>query len=160
FHQGKFFQYPISFMDIIKNTNPFTVVHAGLSFLAVSLGQAVSPKPIVNMKEAYTAQFGSKLYEMFFEQYSEKVWGKPCSELSADWVSQRSKGLSIATLVQDALLRPKAKAVSLIEQFMYPRDGYVRIPERMAEDVQKRGGHVVLGKAVNRIVYHGPNDFE
>jgi protoporphyrinogen oxidase len=75
-------------------------------------------------------------------------------------VSQRSKGLSVATLIQDALLRSKAKAVSLIEQFMYPRDGYVRIPERMAEDVRDGGGEIVLGKAVNRIIYHGPNDFE
>ena len=160
FHQGKFFRYPISFIDIVRNTHPFTVLHAGLSFLAVSLRRAISPPPILNMRDAYTAQFGAKLYEMFFQQYSEKVWGKPCKELSADWVSQRSKGLSITTLIRDALLRPKAKEVSLIEQFMYPRDGYVRIPERMAEDVESRGGRVVLGKAVNRIIYNGPNDFE
>src|SRR5262249_43673336 len=133
---------------------------AGLSFLAVSLRQAINPQPILNMRDAYTAQFGVKLYEMFFEQYSEKVWGKPCEELSSDWVSQRSRGLSIATLIQDALLRPKAKAGSLIEQFMYPRDGYVRIPQRMAEDVVSRGGRIILEKAVNRIVYHGPANFE
>jgi protoporphyrinogen oxidase len=160
FHQGKFFKYPISILDIAKNTNPLTILHAGFSFVAVTLRQAVSPMPILNMKDAYTAQFGSKLYEMFFEQYSEKVWGKPCDELSADWVSQRSQGLSIATLIRDTLLRPKAKAVSLIEQFMYPRDGYVRIPERMAEDIQARGGQVLLNSPVARIVCHGAHDFE
>lgn len=161
FHQGKFFQYPISFMDVVRNTSPLTVLHAGISFMAVALRQAVSPAPIHNMRDAYTAQFGQKLYEMFFEQYSEKVWGKPCEELSADWVSQRSQGLSIATLVRDMLMRPKVKeAKSLIEQFMYPRDGYVRIPERMAEDITARGGRVLLNSAVERIVIHGPSDIE
>ncbi len=160
YHQGKFFSYPIAFGDVIKNTDPLTVLHAGFSFLAVALRQSISPKPIRNMRDAYVAQFGVKLYEMFFEQYSEKVWGKPCEELSSDWVSQRSKGLSVFSLVKNALLSPKQKAVSLIEEFMYPRDGYVRIPERMAEDIVKAGSEVKLSSAVNRIVYHGPNDFE
>ncbi len=161
YHGGRFFNYPISFADIIKKTPPVTMVHAGLSFLAQTLRQAVSPKPILNMKDAYTAQFGSKLYQMFFQTYSEKVWGKPCSELSADWITQRSKGLSIWSMVANALFQPKAKkAVSLIEEFMYPRDGYVRIPERMAEDIRNKGNDIFLGSTVKRIVYHGPNDFE
>lgn len=160
FHKGKFFSYPISFGDVIKNTDPLTVLHAGVSFLAVAMSQAVKPKPILNMRDAYTAQFGDKLYRMFFEQYSEKVWGKPCEQLSADWVSQRSKGLSVASLVKNALLSPKEKAVSLIEQFMYPRDGYVRIPERMAEDIVNCGSEVRLNANVNRIVKHAENDYE
>jgi len=160
FHKGKFFGYPIAFSDVIKNTDPLTVMHAGLSFLAVAMQQAISPKPIRNMRDAYTAQFGDKLYRMFFEQYSEKVWGKPCEELSSDWVSQRSKGLSVVSLVRNALMAPKQKAVSLIEEFMYPRDGYVRIPERMAEDIVASGSEVRLNANVNRIVCHGPDDYE
>ena len=86
--------------------------------------------------------------------------GHPCEQLSADWVAQRSKGLSIWSLVENAVTRPKDKVVTLIEQFMYPRDGYVRIPERMAEDIVSHGNVVRLNSAVSRIVYHGPNDFE
>lgn len=159
YHRGKFFNYPISFKDIVTKTHPLEMLHAGFSFLGISLRQAVKPKPIRNMRDAYTVQFGHKLYEMFFEQYSEKVWGKPCEDLSADWVSQRSKGLSVASLIANTLFKPKAKAVSLIEQFMYPRDGYVRIPERMAEDITSNGGSVVLSGSVERIEVKGPNDF-
>src|SRR6185437_16597398 len=101
---------------------------------------AAMNRPIRNMKDAYTAQFGSTLYEMFFRRYTEKVWGKPCEELSADWVSQRSNGLSIMSVIADVLFKPKEKAESLIETFMYPQDGYMRIPERMAEDIVSRGG--------------------
>jgi protoporphyrinogen oxidase len=159
FHGGKFFNYPISFGDIIKNTGPITVLHAGFSFLLSILMQAIRPKTIANMRDAYTVQFGAKLYNMFFRQYSEKVWGLPCEKLSADWVTQRSKGLSIWSLVRNAVIKSNAP-VSLIDEFMYPRDGYMRIPERMAEDIVECGSEVRLGSTVNRIVYHGPGDFE
>ena len=35
--------------------------------------------------------FGRRLYETFFRSYTEKVWGIPCSEISADWAAQRIK---------------------------------------------------------------------
>ncbi len=159
-YKGKFYHYPIRISDIVKNTGPVTVLHAGLSFLWASVTGALFSKPIVTMKDAYTAQFGAKLYDMFFRRYSEKVWGKPCEELSADWVAQRSKGLSVWTLLREALLKSDRKVVSLVDQFMYPRDGYVRIPERMAEDITRCGNEVRLGCTVTRLIYHGPNDFE
>jgi protoporphyrinogen oxidase len=160
YYKGKYFNYPIRIGDIIKNTDPFTLMHAGLSFVWASLRQAIRPRPVVNMMEAYTAQFGSKLYDMFFRRYSEKVWGVPCEKLSGDWVGQRSKGLSIWSLVREALLGSDKQVVSLIDQFMYPRDGYMRIPERMAEDIVKSGNKVLLGCPVTKIIYHGPGDFE
>jgi protoporphyrinogen oxidase len=160
YHKGTFFKYPIALGDIVKNTNPLTMLAIGLSFLGESLRQAVRSRTITNMKDAYTAQFGAKLYEMFFRHYSEKVWGRPCEELSADWVSQRSKGLSIWSVVADVLFPSKEKAISLIDEFMYPRDGYMRIPERMAEDIRANGGEILLKSAVKRIVYRGPGDFE
>ncbi len=160
FHQGKFFNYPIEFGDVFRKSSPLTIIQAGFSFLAVSIRQAIAPKKVNNIKDAYTVQFGKKLYSMFFEQYTEKVWGLPCDQISADWANQRTKGLSIWSLVANQVLKPQKKAVSLIEQFMYPREGYVRIPERMAEDITNEGGDVHLNSNVNRIIYHGPNDFE
>lgn len=160
YYDRKYFFYPIRFSDIFKNTGPVTILHAGLAFVWAAVRQSAGNAPIVNMKQAYTAQFGSKLYDMFFRRYSEKVWGRPCEELSADWVSQRSKGLSIWTTVRDALIGSNNKVTSLIDQFMYPRDGYMRISERMAEDIESSGSDVLLGSVVSSIKYHGPNDFE
>jgi len=163
YYGGKYFFYPVRFSDILKKTGPFTILHAGFAFMWAMLVQSVTNKPPANMKEAYVAQFGSKLYDMFFRRYSEKVWGLPCEKLSADWVSQRSQGLSIWTIVREALLsnkKEKEQVTSLIDNFMYPRDGYMRIPERMAEDVQSNGNDVQLGAAVTRLAYHGANDIE
>ena len=161
YHHGVFYDYPISMGNVIKQSSLFTILHAGTSYVWEKVRRFFFNTPITNMKQAYTAQFGSKLYKMFFEQYSEKVWGSPCDELSADWVTQRSKGLSIVEVLKDALFKSKEqKFVSLIEEFMYPRDGYMRIPERMTEDIEAAGNQVLLSSKVVKVITHGPNDLE
>jgi len=158
--EEKYYSYPIRFTDILNNTNLITIMHVGFTFMWSMIMQSVRKQPIVTMKQAYITQFGTKLYNMFFRMYSEKVWGKSCEELSGDWVSQRSKGLSVWTTLRDALIGSKNEVASLIDEFMYPRYGYVRIPERMAADIQSSGNEIVLGAAVSKIHYYGPNDFE
>lgn len=160
YYDGKYYMYPVAIGDVVKNAGIPTIIKAGFAFMWAAVRYSVLNRPIRNMQDAYTAQFGSTLYEMFFRHYTEKVWGKPCEELSADWVSQRSKGLSIWTVAREALSSRKTDIKSLIEEFMYPRDGYMRIPERMAEDVQKAGHQVMLDTAVKAITVHGPNDIE
>jgi protoporphyrinogen oxidase len=160
YYDGKYYMYPVAIGDVVKNAGPVTIMKAGFAFVWAAIRYAAMNQPIRNMKDAYTAQFGSTLYEMFFRRYTEKVWGKPCEELSSDWVAQRSKGLSIWTVAREALSNRKSNVQSLIEEFMYPRDGYMRIPERMAEDIEAAGHRVLLNASVKGIVVHGPNDIE
>jgi protoporphyrinogen oxidase len=162
YYDGGYYSYPISILNVIKNAGIITIMHAGITYLVSALQYSVLNKSINNMKDAYVAQFGGKLYDMFFRRYSEKVWGLPCEKLSSDWVSQRSAGLSIWTVIQESLLRTKSDNESLIEEFMYPRDGYVRIPQRMAEDIttSSESNAIILESTVTRIKYSGPNDFE
>lgn len=161
FYDYKYYSYPVSFSNVIKNSGIPTIMWAGITYVISALQFSVFNKPIKNMRDAYVAQFGTKLYDMFFRRYSEKVWGLPCEELSSDWVSQRSAGLSIWTVIQEALLNAKSDKKSLIEEFMYPRDGYVRIPQRMAEDIvdSHPENTVKLNASVVAIKYNGPNDF-
>src|SRR3546814_12398749 len=64
------------------------------------------PKKKVRSFEDWTInQFGQKLYSIFFKTYTEKVWGMPCDEMSADWAAQRIKGLSLGGAVIDGLKR-------------------------------------------------------
>lgn len=162
YYDGGYYTYPISIVNVIKNAGIFTIMHAGVTYLLSALQYSIFNKSINNMRDAYVAQFGGKLYDMFFRRYSEKVWGLPCEELSADWVSQRSAGLSIWTVIQESLLKTKSDNESLIEEFMYPRDGYVRIPQRMAEDITTvdEQNSIHLESTVTGIQYNGPNDFD
>ena len=99
YHNGQYFNYPIRLKEILTQSHPLTIIGIATSFLWSSLKQAVIDLPIDNMERAYIAQFGVTLYRMFFQRYSEKVWGRPCTELSADWVAKRSRGLSVWALV-------------------------------------------------------------
>lgn len=157
YYDGKYYMYPVEPGDVIRNAGLLTILKAGLTFFAAAVRYGVLDRPIRNMKDAYTAQFGSQLYEMFFRRYTEKVWGRPCEQLSSDWVAQRSRGLSIWTVVQEALSARQTKVTSLVEEFMYPRDGYVRIPERMAEAIERDGNEIVRRASVREVIHRGPD---
>ncbi len=160
YYGGEYYNYPVEFGDVVKKTGFFKILSAGFTFVDAAVRYGLLDKPIKNIEDAYKAQFGKTLYKMFFEQYTEKLWGLPCHQLSADWVSQRSKGLNIWTVVQEALAARASSAKSLVEEFMYPRDGYMRITERMAEDIASQGNAVALNSRVTGIVYHGPNQID
>lgn len=158
YFKGKWFDYPLSIPNVVRNIGLRKSVRAMLSYARSAVRDVVSPREPANLREAFTAQFGAQLFETFFRRYSEKVWGRDCDSISADWVSQRSKGLSFFSALCDAVLK-RRNVVSLVDEFVYPRAGYQRICERLAEDVQEADGVVQLESPVSAIRYRGPNDF-
>lgn len=160
FHDNKYFDYPITVTDVLRNSSLREIAVIMFGFLQSAVHAAFHRRAPRNMEEAYVAQFGRPLYEKFFRTYSEKVWGRSCNMLSADWVAQRSAGLSVKDLVKNALLRSDKKNESLIDRFVYPRLGYARIPERLAEEVQAAGSEVRLNASVARIQQLRPGAFD
>jgi protoporphyrinogen oxidase len=145
---GRYFDYPVKFGNVLREAGLFTCAHAFLSYVASAIRKRLFPEEIENIEQAYVDQFGPKLYEMFFRRYTEKVWGRPCTELSADWVAQRTKGMSVVETVRNAIAAPKQKVESLVDQFVYPRLGYQRISERMKDVIEGHGGDVRLESTV------------
>lgn len=152
---GRYIDYPIKLGNVLRSTGLLTSAHALASYAGYKLVLQFRQQPIENIEQAYITQFGSKLYEMFFKQYTEKVWGRKCTELSADWVGQRTKGLSAWQTIRDAVGKSGEKAETLIDSFLYPRLGYQRISERMKEDIEKRGGLVALNSKVTAVTISG-----
>jgi len=147
YYNGRYIEYPLSVANVIKSIG---WLKSGLAFIS-SLTAQLDAAPPRTMEDAYIKQFGKKLYQMFFRDYSEKVWGKSCKDLSPDWVEQRTKGLSLFGALRNALLGPSSKVESLVESFHYPKTGYQRISERMAEEVTARAGRIQLNAKVKRI---------
>lgn len=155
YFDGKYYHYPIGISNVLRNTGITTSIRAVMSYAAAAIRSFRDNSEPVNMEDAYVRQFGRKLYEMFFQQYSEKVWGRACTEVSADWVQQRTKGLSVLSTLRDAMVGSRAKVESLVEEFWYPRLGYSRICERMAEEIQAAGGQVLLNSTVLSVAHDG-----
>jgi protoporphyrinogen oxidase len=124
-------------------------------------------KPEETLEEFFRNNFGNELYETFFKEYTEKVWGVPCKQLPASWGQQRVKNLNAGKLVWHAVksiftknkrLDQKGTSTSLIEQFLYPKYGPGQMWEAVAEQITKRGGTVLLNTAVTGITGNGINE--
>jgi len=154
YYRKKFFDYPVSLKwETIKNMGFFTTVKAGCSYLKA----AVAKKDETSLENFYINRFGKTLYSMFFEGYTEKLWGRHPRAISADWGSQRVKGLSIRAVLKDMVgkLRPKKDRgpveTSLIEEFYYPKFGPGQLWETVADAIVEKGGVILKNSRVKAL---------
>src|SRR4051794_36180692 len=149
FWRGKFLDYPLKGMDVIKKLGPIELLLCGLSYLWAQL----KPKGREdNLEQWVSNRFGKRLYRHFFKGYTEKVWGVPCDEIRAEWAAQRIKGLSFASAAKAAFLGNKGNKIkSLIDSFNYPRYGPGQMWEMMTQRIEEMGGEVRLNTPATRI---------
>ncbi|MBO5501504.1 MAG: NAD(P)/FAD-dependent oxidoreductase, partial [Clostridia bacterium] len=160
YYDKHFFDYPISLKwETLKTMGFGTTMKVGFSFLKATLMK----KPNDNLENYYINSFGKKLYSMFFEGYTEKLWGRHPSEIDASWGKQRTKELSIFGILKDMLgkvfltkeQRAKQVQTSLIEEFRYPKFGPGQLWETVADEVQKMGGKLIMDTEVLGVTTDG-----
>ena len=153
----KFFDYPIKLnLRTIANLGPWRFVRAAASYARASL---FPRRPERNLEDFLINRFGVELYRTFFRSYTEKVWGVPCDQISAEWGAQRIKGLSLVAAARHALSRASGRSAhpsrrtrtSLIEHFLYPKLGPGQLWEEVARQVRAGGGEIRLSHRVERI---------
>ena len=153
----KFFDYPVSLKaKTFKNMGFGRTMKAGFGYL----GCCIHKRKETSLENFYINRFGKPLYSMFFEKYTEKVWGRHPSQIDASWGAQRVKGLSLWKTLGNAISKPfkkKSKKVetSLIEQFSYPKKGPGQLYEQMADLVKDMGGKILMEHNVAKIVLNG-----
>jgi protoporphyrinogen oxidase len=159
FYNGKFFDYPISLKtQTFLNMGFFNTIHAGFSFLYSSLKKRAEN----SLEDFYINRFGKCLYRMFFEDYTEKVWGVHPSRISPSWGAQRVKELSIGAIIKEVLLkafnpRHKTDQTSLIEQFCYPKMGPGQLWALVAEKIIEGGGRIHYNSKAIKIYIENSN---
>jgi len=159
---GKFFDYPISLTpDTLIKLGFLRTLLAGCSYLR-SLFFPI--KNVRTLEDFFINRFGRQLYRTFFQEYTEKVWGVPCAQISAEWGEQRIKGLSIKKSIAHFLRRllPQSTDIaqrnvetSLIDQFLYPKLGPGQMWESVAGEISKMGGEIVSNCEVAEIHCEG-----
>jgi protoporphyrinogen oxidase len=164
FYRRRFFDYPLTLnASTIKNLGLIEALQIGLSYGRAQLN---SRSPEMTLEDFLINRFGNRLYRTFFKSYTEKVWGVPCQEISAEWGAQRIKGLSVTKAIAHALASPfrntadaaqKQTETSLIERFLYPKFGPGQMWEEVARRVSQRGGQIHLR---HRIVGVERNGFD
>jgi protoporphyrinogen oxidase len=156
---GQFFDYPLKpGLDMVRKLGATKCVALGASY-AAAMAKPIRPER--SLEDFLINRFGRRLYRQFFKEYTEKVWGVPCHEISAEWGAQRIKSLSVTKLLAHALrkLAPgradSGSATSLIEHFLYPKYGPGQMWETAARRFEAAGGRLVRGAQVSRIERDG-----
>jgi protoporphyrinogen oxidase len=166
YYLRKFFDYPITLTaTTLQNLGVMRTLKVGVSYMKSQVTQ-ISPEK--SLQDFLINRFGRQLYLTFFKSYTEKVWGTPCDEISAEWGAQRIKGLSLTTAVKHFVkktfggkkktagdLAQKGTDTSLIERFMYPKFGPGQLWEHVAELIREKGGEIHMGWKVDRIHCEG-----
>ncbi len=162
YYLRKFFDYPIKLTgSTLKHLGAARTVRVGVSYVGSRLKQIAPEK---SLEDFLINRFGRELYLTFFKSYTEKVWGTPCDQISAEWGAQRIKGLSLTTAVKHFVKKTfsgggkgsgdvaqKGTDTSLIERFMYPKFGPGQLWEHVAETITGMGGEICMGWRVERI---------
>lgn len=150
----KFFDYPISMKArTFINMGFWRTMKSGFGYI----GSSIHKRKEKSLEDFYINRFGKPLYQLFFESYTEKLWGVHPSKLSADWGAQRVKGLSLFKAFVTAITKPFRKKsakveTSLISQFEYPKYGPGQLYTLLAESLQEKGVNIVYEAEVNQIV--------
>ena len=154
-YRGHFFHYPLRPLDALTGLGAVESAR----ILASYVRARAFPIPDESTFEQWVVnRFGRRLFEIFFETYTEKVWGIPCSAISADWAAQRIRNLDLSAAVKNALLggRQNGEIVaSLIDRFHYPRLGPGMMWERWRDRLSGQGVETVTGAEVVRLHHQG-----
>lgn len=159
FFNSKFFDYPVSLkFETIKNMGFGTTIVVGFSYLKTVFHKREEK----SLEDFYINRFGKKLYSMFFENYTENLWGRHPSEISPEWGAQRVKGLSIKAVLKDIFgkifnKQNRKVETSLIEEFAYPKLGPGQLWDLTAADFEKMGGTIIKNAKVVNIVKGSDN---
>jgi len=150
-YSGHFYDYPLRTANALQNLG---IVESARIFLSYVQAQLL-PNPTDDTFEQWMSnRFGSRLFQIFFKTYTEKVWGRPCNAIQADWAAQRIKGLSMRAVVTKALFGA-GSAKTLIDSFHYPRGGPGMMWERFQEAISRWGGKIQTNCTVTSLKHSG-----
>ena len=156
YYNKHFIDYPIKInLAIFKALGLKKTVLAGLSYIKSCLKKQKE----INLESFMINRFGKVLYQLFFENYTEKVWGVHPNSISKEWGEQRIKKISVFKVLKDTLLTflkiNFKKETSLIDEYYYPKFGSSQIYNLMAEKIKEMGGEIILNTKVVKIHRNG-----
>jgi len=164
FFQGRFFEYPVTLnRNTLTNLGLARTIKIGLSYIYAK----ILPRKEKSLEDFFINRFGNELYNTFFKDYTQKIWGVPCTDISSQWGGQRVKGLSIGkvfALMIKKFFFPKRVGenveTSLIQKFLYPKFGPGQMWEEVAARLQADGADIYLHHQVIGMTMHEGNIIE
>lgn len=153
YYNSKYFSYPLKLTDVITKINPYQGLKIMIGYVFAIFNYQIRKKEIGNVEEWLVSRFGRELYKIFFKNYTEKVWGIPCQDISKDWAAQRIKEMSVFEAIKNIFIKTKNKPVSLIDSFMYCNFGIGEFSYQLVEKIGKE--NIKVNSEVKEIKVRG-----
>ena len=151
-HGGRRFRYPLELDDVIRGAGPAWGARVIASYASERLRRRLAPRPDRSFEDWVVHRFGRELYGAFFGPYTEKLWGIPPSQISADWAAERISLPSLTDLLARLVgLRSGDPPRTYARRYLYPRLGIGQIFERMGDAITALGGTVRTSALVTGI---------
>jgi protoporphyrinogen oxidase len=149
--KGKFFGYPLNAKDLLKKLNPLLTTKCLLDYLLTITINKIRPKEDISLQDWISNRFGKSLYNIYFGPYSEKLWGIPPTQISADWAAQRISLLNLWDVLLRLLGKKDDTPKTYAEEYLYPKRGIGMIADRQADEILKNGGTIHTNSKVSEI---------
>lgn len=151
---NKFFDYPLQPVNASFGLGVSTTIEIVTDYCKERVKNLFAPPDIVSLEDWVINRFGQKMFDIYFKDYSEKVWGISCSEISQEWVAQRISGLSLWAAIKNAFCKLSGKnLLTLSDEFFYPALGIGQLSNRLQEGIEKTNS-VVTNTKVNAVFHH------
>ena len=136
---NQFFDYPLKPANALLGMGIPTTVKAISDYSRERIKNSFREKECISLEDWVVAHFGRTMFNIYFKEYSEKVWGIECHRISEEWVSRRIEGLSLGVAVKNALFKFSGRKVpTLVDKFIYPPMGIGRISDGMKEEIERK----------------------
>ena len=137
---GKLYDYPISARNALSGLGLRKSIRIVADYLTEQLRKPFIKTPTLSLEDWVVRHFGRALFELFFKEYSEKVWGVPCDRIAMEWVARRIKGLSLGVAIKAAFSRTESQRLrTLANQFLYPPLGIGQICDSLKARIDEVG---------------------
>lgn len=143
--------YPLELGNLLRNVSPLASAQCLLDYFWVALKGKFVNLPEGSFESWVVKRFGRHLYEIFFGQYTTKIWGIPPTRLSKDWAAQRISVINLGSALRQLVWKPKEDPRTYTRKYYYCEHGIGRIAERMAEEILKNGGGIRLSTSVQQV---------
>jgi protoporphyrinogen oxidase len=151
--RNKFFDYPLKPSNALLGLGIFTTFKAISDYGLEKIKNLMNEPKHVSLEDWIVSNFGRTMFNLYFKEYSEKVWGIECNKISQEWVSQRIRGLSLWVAIKNAFFKLGGKNVdTLVDRFIYPSLGIGEISDRLRAQIEEK--HPVLTDTRITKVHH------
>ncbi|GBE02042.1 MAG TPA: FAD-dependent oxidoreductase [Nitrospirae bacterium] len=149
---NRYFDYPLRPANAVLGLGLSTTLQIISDYCKERVKNTLRPPEIVSLEDWVINQFGRKMFDIYFKEYSEKVWGIECRRISKEWVAQRIKGLSLWAAIKNGFFKFSGKEIdTLSDKFVYPPMGIGQISEKLKERIEERENPVLTSTMAMQI---------